>query len=227
MKYNSLINQIVIVRLQNEAMQLLQKSKLVFGEIEIFPKEIEVYYYKEGEFMDNSVHRNELQKNNSNHFYIHRKGKSKYDAYKGGNYPGIDFVVSDDDNMYYSYLIRSAVVNGKLVVGPHKVLLAIKAACNFSFEEIESKMVEQVPIDNPNVALFSRRVNLGKRVFEDYKNCSLRAVLCDDCFKGSKYPYKEEMIRNYISKEKMPQEHALNFAKDFLGYIPSFVKTSI
>ena len=55
MKYNSLINQIVIVRLQNEAMQLLQKSKLVFGEIEIFPKEIEVYYYKEGEFMDNSV----------------------------------------------------------------------------------------------------------------------------------------------------------------------------
>ena len=170
---------------------------------------------------------NELQKNNSNHFYIHRKGKSKYDAYKGGNYPGIDFVVSDDDNMYYSYLIRSAVVNGKLVVGPHKVLLAIKAACNFSFEEIESKMVEQVPIDNPNVALFSRRVNLGKRVFEDYKNCSLRAVLCDDCFKGSKYPYKEEMIRNYISKEKMPQEHAINFAKDFLGYIPSFVKTSI
>ena len=51
MKYNSLINQIVIVRLQNEAMQLLQKSKLVFGEIEIFPiysicKVCRIYFIK-------------------------------------------------------------------------------------------------------------------------------------------------------------------------------------
>jgi len=70
MNDNSLINQIVIVRLRNEAMQLLQKSKMVFRGIEIFPKEIEIYYYKEGEFMDNSVHRNELQRNNCNHFSL-------------------------------------------------------------------------------------------------------------------------------------------------------------
>lgn len=51
--------------------------------VSVLPKEIEVYYYKNGQFEDTSVHRNDLQKNNKNHFYVHRRGTTQSDKYKG------------------------------------------------------------------------------------------------------------------------------------------------
>lgn len=213
-----------IERLQNEAKLFLTGFKLVLNGISIKPKESEVYCFEEaGDFKDSSVHRNDLQKNNKNHFYVHRNGSTKSDPYKGGNRTGLDFVVSDNDNTYYSYLIRSAVINdGKLVVGPYKVLKAIQNACGFSsYDELETKTVELVANDVSNDVLFSKRINLGKNA-KEYINCELRAVLCDDLFRGSKYPAKERMITDFLKNET--KERSIAYAKDKLGYVPSKIR---
>lgn len=211
-----------ITELQKEATQFLAK-KLVIKGVNIFPKEIEVYYYKEGEFEDSSVHRNELQKNNKNHFYVHRYGLAKMDKFKGGNRAGVDFVVSEKENTYYSYLIRSAVINdGNPVVGPNKVLRAIKEACNISsFTELETNAVELVANEMPDVVLFSERINLGENS-GNFRDCELRAVVCDDLFIETKYPAKEKMIIKYLQNKDNQQ--AQLFAKDKLGYIPSIIR---
>ena len=151
----------------------------------------------------------------------------KSDPYKGGNYPGIDFVVSDKDNIYYSYLIRSAVVkNGEPIVGPHKVLKAIEASCGLEFDEIESVKIEPIPNDTTCDVLFSNRINLGKTVFEEYRNIKLRAVALDEGFRKNKYPAKENLIIEKIQLDNMSNDEALAFAKEHLGYVPSSIKKS-
>ena len=115
----------LINELQSRVMEFMLGFNLRIGGTVIEPKEVEVYYYKHGEFDDNSVHRNELQAMNPNHFYVHRMGTRQQDKYKGRNYAGVDLVVSNQSGVYYSYLIRSAVVDNNLVVGPNKVLNAI------------------------------------------------------------------------------------------------------
>lgn len=219
------IKQEFINSLQNDARNFLTSKKMNLGRIEIIPKEIETYYYNEYDFKDNSVHRNDLQRNNVNHFYVHRWGKTKQDSYKGGNYAGIDFVVSDNQNEYYSYLIRSAVINGKPIIGPHNVLLAIVDASGLNYSEIENEMVTLVSNNISNDVFFSHRINLGKTVSEEYRNCELRAVLCDEFFKGNKYPYKEKMIYDFlvdkVTRSEISVEQALDYAKLRLGYIPS------
>jgi hypothetical protein len=214
----------IVERLQNEAKLFLTGFKLVLNGISIKPKEIEVYFYEEvGDFKDSSVHRNELQKNNKNHFYVHRNGLTKSDSYKGGNRTGLDFVVSDNENTYYSYLIRSAVINdGKPIIGPYKVLKAIQNACGFSsYDELETNKVELVANDVSSDVLFSKRINLGNNA-KEYINCKLRAVLCDDLFRGSKYPAKEKMITDFLKNET--KERSIVYAKDKLGYVPSEIR---
>lgn len=213
-----------VERLQNEAKLFLTGFRLVLNGVFIKPKEIEVYCYEEtGDFKDSSVHRNELQKNNKNHFYVHRNGLKKSDSYKGGNRAGLDFVVSGNENTYYSYLIRSVVINdGKTVVGPNKVLKAIQNACGFSsYDELEAKIVELVSDDASNDVLFSKRINLGENA-KEYIDCELRAVLCDDLFIDSKYPAKEKMIVDFLKNET--KERSIVYAKDKLGYVPSEIK---
>lgn len=217
-----------IKRLQVEASHFITSSKLDLEGLFIYPKEIEVYYYKVGEFEDNSVHKNELQIDNRNHFYIHRFGTKRSDSYKGGNYAGLDFVVSDDKSIYYTYLIRSALVNGILEIGPHKVLNAIKAASNLTEKELEMKTIETCPNETTSNVLFSSRRNLGKTVYEEYLNCKLRAVLCDEFYRHSKYPAKEKMIIDFLyektNQQKITKEQALQYAKEKLGYIPSRIR---
>lgn len=217
-----------IQKLQAEARLFLTESVLVLNGLSIRPKEIEVYYYEKGIFEDNSVHRNDLQKHNKNHFYVHRCGTKSSDSYKGGNYAGIDFVLSDTDDIYFTYLIRSAVVNDEMVVGPHKVLEAIQKHTNLSYQEIESKKIEIVKSNAYSDVLFSSRINLGKTVDEDYYVCKLRAVLCDETFRGCKYSSKEKMICDFLTdkvkKHIMTNDQAAQYAKDNLGYIPSSIK---
>lgn len=216
----------VISKLQKEAKEFLM-SKIIIEGIVIFPKEVESYYSKMGIFEDDSVHGNKLQRNKRDHFYKHRWGKEEQDAYKGGNRAGIDFVISDNEDEYYSILIRSAIVNGDQIVGPHKVLEKIKSDSNLSYKEIENKMIKVEPnFTSNNIVLFSRRINLGNKVSEEYQNYYLRAVLCDEYFRGNKYPRKEEMIIQYIISTKMTNTQAIEFANKFLGYIPSKIRNS-
>lgn len=221
-------NQLTIERLQNEAKHFLTETKLILNGVSILPKEIEVYYYKEGEFEDRTVHRNELQQNNKNHFYVHRWGKTKNDKYKGGNRAGMDFVVSSDENTYYSYLIRSAEINGNLIVGPNKVLKTIEARTFLSYKKLENNTIDVEFVNSSYDVLFSERINLNQEC--EFSFYELRAVLCDDLYrkKESKYPIKERMITTFLSRkvksQEMTQEQALKYAKEKLGYIPSTIK---
>jgi hypothetical protein len=222
-------NQVIIERLQSEAKRFLKETKLLLNGVFIQPKEIEVYYYKEGEFEDTSVHRNDLQKKNKNHFYVHRKGTTQFDKYKGGNWGGLDFVVSDSENIYYSYLIRSALIDNNLpvVTGPHRILENILNYCKLDKEALECAPIKLVSNADSGEVLFSERINLGKNAgqFSEYR---LRAVLCDDLFRTTKYPAKETLVVNFlmdkVQTQKMTKEQAKVYAKQKLGYTPSIIQ---
>lgn len=214
----------VLKRLQNEAKLFLGERKLVFNNIVINPKEIEVYYWEKDVFEDSSVHRNALQQNNKNHFYIHRWGYKKEDAYKGGNYPGLDFVVSGEEGVYYTYLIRSAVIDDNLIVGPHKVLTTVLESSGLEKEQLENVIVELQEEKSLCDVLFSERINLGKNA-KEYTGEKIRGVLCDEYFRKAKYPLKERMIVDQIKKSGMCKDEAVEYAKDKLGYVPSSIRT--
>ena len=219
----------IVDRLQNEAKEFLTGRKLVLKGVTILPKEIEVYYYNEKEgFTDKSVHGNELQQKNKNHFYVHRWGLKQTDPYKGGNRPGLDFVLSDEENIFYSYLIRSAVINGgELVIGPNKVLKKIIEISGLEPADIEKAKVDLISDNKLDNVLFSERINLGENA-KDYISYKLRAVLCDEYYKGSKYPAKERMIVDFLLEKiksgNVSKEEAKVYAKEKLGYIPTVIK---
>ena len=224
---NIMNNQATIERLQNEAKLFLTNTKLMLNGVSILPKEIEVYYFKEGEFEDTSVHKNELQRNHKNHFYVHRRGLKQIDKYNGGTRGGLDFVVSDSKNFYYSFLIRSAVIDNELEIGPNNVLESILNHCKPDKETLESEPIELHPNAVSGDVLFSKRINLGKKAGQ-FSECKLRAVLCDDLFRTNKYPAKEKMIVDFlidkVQSQQMTKEQASEYAKQKLGYIPSAIK---
>lgn len=217
-----------INNLQTDARKFITKNNLELNGVIIEPKEIEIYYYKEGVFEDNSVHKNELQTANPNHFYIHRIGTKRTDTYKGGNYPGIDYVISNEPGTYHSYLIRSAVLDDQLVIGPNKVLRAILQHTNMTKEELEATNIRKITCDRTCDVLYSNRINLGKTVSEDFVLCQLRIVLCDNLYRQSSYPQKEEMIvehlRHCVLNQQKSKEEALYYAKEKLGYVPSIIR---
>ncbi|MBO7201442.1 MAG: hypothetical protein J6V54_08640 [Bacteroidales bacterium] len=218
----------LINELQSRVMEFMLGFNLRIGGTVIEPKEVEVYYYKDGEFEDNSVHRNELQAMNPNRFYVHRMGVSRQDKYKGRNYAGVDWVVSNQSGVYYSYLIRSAVVDNSLVVGPNKVLNAILEASKLTKEELENRQVGRLACDRRYDVLFSQRINLGVKVNDKFRSCKLRAVVCDEFFRTAKYSAKEEMIYNYVydkfNSQEMTKAEALGYVKEKLGYVPSLIR---
>lgn len=226
MDITTIIEEQLVYKLQCEAADFLKEKTLLLNGVTIIPKEIEVYYYEKEVFEDGSVHKNELQQNNKNHFYIHRWGAKKTDSYKGGKYPGIDFVVSGTKNVYYTYLIRSAIINGNSIFGPHKVLMEIKSVGQFNeFEEIESNPVLIQSSSVQGDVLFSKRINLGKDAGE-FASINLRAVMCDKYFRGGKYPQKENLVINNILLSTMNKEDAWAFSKKNLGYIPTEIKNN-
>ncbi len=214
--------------LQKQAAEFLQNYYMQVNNVDVYPKVIEVYYFAEGQFEDNSVHKNELQKNNRCHFYVHRNGIKKTDSYKAGMRGGLDFVISDNDN-YYAYLIRSAVIDNKPIFGPHNVMKEICNACKLTKNALEDVKVKLVPQKCRYDIFFSSRINLGKNVDEVYFNSELRAVICDEWYIKGKYKYKEKMLQDFVfdkvNKNLMTKKQALDYSKDHLGYIPSILKT--
>lgn len=206
------MNQDIITKLQNDAENLLNHLQLSINGCVIEPKEIEVYYFKTNEFEDTSVHRNDLQRNNLYHFYVHPAG--------------LDFVVSDSENYYHSYLIRSALVNNNMIVGPIKVRDKIFEHTDCTYknrEKLENMQIDITEKANYYSVLFSERIGLGENAAE-YCNCHLRAVLCDIYFKVSKYKNKEKLMLNYLQNSDCSLEEKMDYARIKLGYIPKSLR---
>jgi hypothetical protein len=218
----------VVKMLQVGAKKFICENYLELNGLKIEPKEVEVYYYKDGVFEDNSVHRNELQSANPNKFYIHRKGQKSTDSYKGGHYGGMDFVISDELDVYHTYLIRSAVVEGHLIVGPNRLMRHIIELTHWDKKEIEDATVDLKQCENTCDVLTSSRINLGKTVGQEYLLSPLRLVLCDDYYLKSTYPMKESMLVDFLLQKyenrELIQEEILAYSKERLGYISSRLK---
>ena len=221
----------IIYELKSQAIQFLKNYHLEIKGVAIYPKEIEVYFYQSGVFEDDTVHCNELQKDNANHLYVHRTGLKKTSSYKGGNRVCADFVVSNDKSKYYSYLLRSVVIDNKLTVGPNKTLCALKNALGIESNEILEKQVVKVVKHTPSkddIILTSERINLGRN--GSYTDAPLRFVVCDDFFRKATYPLREKLLVSYmiemLRSAKMEIDDALCFIKYRLGYLSSALADS-
>ena len=121
--------------------------------LEIYPVEVESYYYKKGVFEDGYCHKNVLQKNNFGKLYFHRasRSESKDALIDTSYYGGVDVCISDNDDYYLSILIRSAYIKNRkekdLIMGIHRVVNRIT-------DELES-LLEQGDIDNINCGVIS------------------------------------------------------------------------
>lgn len=222
-------------RLRKEAAEFIQGNYLLVNNVAIFLKEIEVYYYEQGKFEDYTVHQNKLQRNNKHKFYVHRYGEEVDCSYKSSpknNRGGCDFVVSDTDNIFYSYLIRSIVINDKLIVGPRKSLDAIIENSGLSYEELEKTEVKVVPFENHHDILKTSRIGLGTPKKDEeplYKEAELRLIICDEYFKEKNgYKRRTEAIDNFLKEQlkdgKMTKEEAKNYSEKWFTAVSTWLK---
>ena len=226
-----------IKELQSRAASFLQSYCLRVNGVTISLKEIEVYYYEKGVFEDYTVHCNKLQMNNKFHFYVHRTGKSKDYKPKGGTRCGCDFVLSDKDNVYYTFLIRGIVIDRELIVGPNNSLKAILSYTSLSYSELEGAKVELVPCKNDCHILPSPRIGLGKPEEEKnviFHDAELRMIVCDEYFKQtdkrSKCGYKlrtdaiDNFLRRQLGSNNMTKEEAIKYSQEMYGAVSRWLK---
>lgn len=108
--------------LQNVNSLIIKQYHLRIGNLQIYPIEVESYYYHSKQFPDPYVHNNELQSNRLGKLYFHRYGIQAQHEIKKENRAGMDICLSDSENYYYGILIRMAKVvnNGAsyVITGP-------------------------------------------------------------------------------------------------------------
>ena len=218
-------------QLQEQASEFLGCKCLIVNGVTIHPKEIEVYYFEKGLFEDYTVHRNELQENHPNKFYVHRRGRDVNSSIIESNRGGCDFVISDKDGVYHSYLIRSIVIDGELIVGPSKSLKAIIQKTGLSYHELEQTEVNVIASKSTNDVFMTSRIGLGDSELKDsklYKESKLRFILCDEFFKQRDkknvgYPKRTEAIDNYLRNKinlgTMTKEQAADYSKQWYGAV--------
>lgn len=226
-----------IKELQIKAATFLKSYSLLVNGMNILLKEVEVYYYEKSVFEDYTVHRNELQANNKFHFYVHRNGKSKDYKPKGGKRGGCDFVLSDKQDVYYTFLIRSIVVDNELIVGPNNSLKAILSKTGLTYSELENAKVELVSTPTQYDILTSSRIGLSLPDKESdviFHSAELRFIVCDEYFKqtdkNSKCGYKlrtdsiDKFLKRQISAKKMTKEEAIKYSQKMYGAVSRWLK---
>lgn len=163
--------------------------------------EIEFYYYKEGVWRDNITYERGNRKVGDLFYHL----------------SGVDICFDCNKDEYGGILIRSMKKNNndkeEIVNGPLICLVDMLNSCK-NGQMPQLKCVKQKNFD----ILFSKRINLGQRATDEYKNRLLRAVLCDDLFKDGKYLHKPQMIADFLSKQVMTNEQKVVYAKEKLGY---------
>ena len=221
---------------QLQAINKLMVTNYMFEQsygLRIYPIEVEAYF-KDSRFNDESVHENELQKNNYGKFYVHRTGKkTKEQKFKGGTRGGIDICLSDSADSYYGILIRSAKFDdGTTKFGPNNVLNYIIEDKKVDYATLEKDVVLKEAVEDcrdrehKSIILHSTRVGLSKKHSDDFKDLQLRTIV------GvllSSYPYKEKekVFRNYIINESISKEEAEKISVDILGYCPKALIKSV
>lgn len=215
----------VLQTLQDKASDFLKRHCLIINGVELYPKEIEVYYYKDGGVEDGYVHRNPMQSNRPSKFYVHRKGRG-----------GCDFVLSDSEDVYYSYLIRSVVIGDELFVGPIKSYEAILAKTGLSGEQLEQATVTVGASYTEYNVLTDSRIGLTPKqdIAPFYLDAELRFVLCDEYFRPrqDKKPHYKRRKKAFVKfmQHKMSDQRTLTMseiipeAMYYLGYVPQSLK---
>ncbi len=219
----------IISILQDINKDLLTYKKIHVLGIDLYPIELESYFYKDVVFEDPYVHRNELQKNHFGELYVHRMGYKENSPYKIGNRVCVGLSLSDNDIFYYSVLIRSAVFNDRqLVFGPNKVLkhladlvrqeIVKKDYCSDknSYEDAADaktifKLLENKPVlqkadktEDPRCKddiISSTRVGL-KSTFPIFQDMQLRTVI-GKLSKEFQFKEKKKLIQSYIEQNSL------------------------
>lgn len=171
---------------------VLKDYILKFGETFVQLIEIEMYYYNESCYKDTAIHKSEHQRHSYGKVYVHPSG--------------FDICLSDSDDYYLSFLVRSARVGNTEVVtsGPINVRKAITRLG----VDLEKDLLELIatPV-NPYVNIyFATRKGLGKSVIPEDNAAMLSAalgvsgkMLIPSGFE--KYAYCELKRRNVHDKE--------------------------
>lgn len=167
--------------LQLQAAHFLRNYVLKVGNVLIYPKEIEVYYYQTNLFEDYTVHRNEMQLNRKGYFYIHRYGQKANDSYIKKPRGGCDLVLSDSDDIFYSLLIRSVKIDDKLYIGPRNSLNAILKETGLDEKKLENeKVILKKRKTNEEIKSNKAERKVGQKTnFKDYVITSPRIGLGD------------------------------------------------
>lgn len=212
--------------LQDICEAFLKHFYLEVSDYAIFPTEVEAYCYCTRN-PDLFVHRNILQKNRFGYLYVHRHPDNPNND-KGKNTPkgraGIDVCLSDNDDMYFGMLIRSALVTTNNVTdsadGPFSLYKLLKKGHNPDyFKELESSPALKAWGNRKGYVFFSPRIGLPDGRDDSYAKKNLRAVIADTLV-GRNYKMKEDLF----SGLKLSNDEKSLIAKDVLGYLPSYLK---
>ena len=229
MKHN--VIDTLIQKLQIETEELLSRGVMIsIGDVRIIPKEIEVYRFQASVFEDDSVHQNELQQANPNHFYVHRFGKSAADPYKGR--AGVDICLSSTNKLYYTWLIRAAVIEDldkvEFITGISNLRKAILRYTNMTEKQLEDTSLIVSYGYNHDDVLRASRLRLSKDVSKYWEDAQLRFLVCDDEFKNRKFEGKEKPLVDFILREfaagVKSKEDCQKYCIERLGYTPKDIK---
>ena len=226
--------------LQQTAAQLLHHYKIRAREVELYPIELESYFYRAGVFEDPYVHTNELQMNHFGELYVHRRGKEATSPYKMDNRVCMGISLSVSTGYYYSALIRSAVfADGSMVFGPNNVLMHFMRSVNASaklldahffdthhagtfalaplFHCVEGQQVlfEVDAATDPrdkSYLMHGARIGLGDTA-PYFQQLPLRAAI-GKLSKPFEFKEKTQLMDNYLAEHKLTGDKAKEMAKE-------------
>lgn len=184
----------------------LQNYIIKINDLEIYPVEVEIYYFKDGVFEDENCHQNELQKNHFGKLYFHRAGRSKKEEalIDTNTYGGVDVCISKGD-YYLSILIRSAYINElkkeNLFSGINKISKKIINQC------IQGKKDYCIDYLLKNIEKIEDIIN--KRT----ENINIENIFYQPRISEDHYSTKDE-VKGEKGKYKYPL-NSLNLGKDY------------
>lgn len=203
--------QIEILQQINAKLLTHYRIKITSG-LCIYPLEVEAYYNNGHDFNDCSCHCHRLQQNRFGKLYFHRLGQTgTLNKTRGG----VDICLSDQENIYFSLLIRSARIGKESITGPHKVAEKIIQEARQSYDKLEQyEVLEPYGSDSirQETIFQGTRVNLGKNVSPRYREMNLRSLI-----QLHAHPFKE--------KEKILHSHIQNLKRRGAGDPEEQIKT--